>query len=88
MDGWWIEGFAQNPQSGFSIGTNDDSVETSSDDGKDADDLYNKLQNDIIPLYYDKREEWIKLMKNAITLGATFNTHRCVQELLQKAWIN
>src|SRR3989304_4347858 len=88
LDGWWIEGYAQNPLSGFTIGPNDDTVETSSSDSEDANDLYNKLQNEIIPMYYDKRGEWIERMKNAITLGATFNTHRCVQELLQKAWKN
>ncbi len=86
LDGWWIEGAKMDPLAGFSIGLSDDSVTPSNDDAADADDLYNRLENEIIPMYYDHRSEWIMRMKHAITLGAYFNTHRCVKQYLEKAW--
>jgi len=82
LDGWWIEGYARCPKSGFSIGENN----TSNDDTHDANDMYDKLENEIIPMYYENRGEWIKRMKYAITLGAYFNTHRCIEEYREKAW--
>jgi len=86
LDGWWLEGFAQNPQSGFPIGPSDPSPTANSDDEVDADDLYNQLQNHIIPLYYQHRSFWIQRMKQAISLGGHFNSHRVVQEYLRLAW--
>ena len=86
LDGWWIEGAEQNPLGGFSIGPNDDSVTPSNNDAADADDLYKKLEYEIIPMYYEHHSEWLERMKHAITLGAYFNTHRCIEEYQQKAW--
>src|SRR5438270_2612380 len=74
------------PESGFSIGPMDDSVTPSNNDEADADDLYKKLEYEIIPMYYEHHSEWLERMKYAITLGAYFNTHRCIEEYQQKAW--
>lgn len=86
LDGWWIEGFEMNPFAGFSIGPKDDSLTPINSDQEDAKDLYDKLETQIIPMYYDKKTEWINRMKNAITLGAYFNTHRVVKEYQEKGW--
>jgi len=86
LDGWWIEGYNMNPKSGFSIGPMDDRLTPDNNDDNDSGDLYNKLQNEIIPMYYDRRTEWIDRMKEAITLGAYFNTHRCIEEYKKYAW--
>lgn len=86
LDGWWIEGFEMDPLSGFSIGPNDESVTPSNDDASDASDLYDKLEKEIIPSFYEHRSEWINRMKHAIALGAYFNTHRCIKEYQEKAW--
>lgn len=86
LDGWWIEGYQIDPQSGFSIGPNDESLTPANDDNVDIDDMYSKLENEIIPLYYNNKKEWINKMKHAITLGAYFNTNRCIAEYRSKAW--
>jgi starch phosphorylase len=86
LDGWWIEGYEMDSESGFSIGPSDTSVTPNNDDKQDIDDMYNKLQNEIIPLYYGGRKDWINRMKHAIALGAYFNTHRCINEYREKAW--
>jgi starch phosphorylase len=86
LDGWWIEGYQIDSEAGFSIGPNDESLTPENNDQQDIDDMYNKLQNEIIPLYYNNRKDWINRMKHAITLGAYFNTHRCINEYKEKAW--
>ncbi len=86
LDGWWIEGYEMEPLSGFTIGPADESVNPSNDDAGDSNDLYEKLEKEIIPLYYDNHTEWLKRMKHAITLGSFFNTHRAITEYQEKAW--
>lgn len=86
LDGWWIEGYKMRPDAGFSIGNLDESLTPANDDNADANDLYTKLEHDIIPLYYERRSEWARRMKQAIALGAYFNTHRCIREYMDNAW--
>ena len=86
LDGWWIEAINSNPHSGFTIGPEDVITDETKCDAVDADDMYTKLEHEIIPMYYDRRPEWIYHMKQAITLGAHFNTHRVVNEYRAKAW--
>lgn len=79
LDGWWIEGCMEGV-TGWAIG-GDSSPED------DAADLYNKLRNKIIPRYYLEREDWVKMMKLAISLNASyFNTHRAVMEYSRKVY--
>lgn len=74
LDGWWIEGCLENI-TGWSI--KDDEVK----------DFYTKLENDILPKYYDKRDEWIVIMRSAIALNASyFNTHRMVKDYVTNAY--
>jgi starch phosphorylase len=83
LDGWYLEGHSMAPEGGFSIGPTSGEPQ----DTEDANDLYEKLETQIIPMYYDHRTEWINRMKKAITLGAYFNTNRVVKEYLQQGWI-
>jgi len=83
-DGWWIEAVEIDRLAGFSIGT----AGETNDDSTDADIVYEKLEMEIIPMYYENRGEWIGRMKRAIALGAYFNTHRVVKEYRQKVWRN
>ncbi|MCS7215093.1 MAG: alpha-glucan family phosphorylase [Thermodesulfovibrio sp.] len=83
LDGWWIEGWIEG-YTGWAIGT----LEETSDSKRDAEDLYHKLSNEILPLFYDNRHIWIKIMKNAIALNAYyFNTHRMVRFYVTEAYI-
>ncbi len=83
LDGWWIEGWIES-YTGWSIGT----LEESSDPKRDAEDLYYKLSTEILPMFYERREIWTKIMKNAIALNAYyFNTHRMVRFYVTEAYI-
>ena len=89
LDGWWIEGHIEGV-TGWSIGpapvTGSESLEES--DETDVHDLYEKLENIIIPMYYDNRKEWIVMMKNAIAkISYYFNTHRMMRRYVTEAYI-
>jgi len=86
LDGWWIEGFRTNPDAGFNIGSLDENLTPTDSDAADAEDMYRVLEKDIIPLYYGNKAEWIRRMKQAITLGSFFNTHRVVSEYQTNGW--
>jgi starch phosphorylase len=90
LDGWWIEGWVEGV-TGWSIGP--PPTETSlveNNDTADIEDLYCKLQNVLLPLYYadDNHTAWIKVMKGAIGKNACyFNTHRMMRQYVTEAYI-
>jgi starch phosphorylase len=82
LDGWWLEGY--DGTNGFAVG---DGAESSSDvDASDAESLYRTLEQEVVPLYYDRDgaglpRKWIGMMKRSITtLGPEFNSDRMVAE--------
>jgi starch phosphorylase len=87
LDGWWIEGWIEDV-TGWSIGPISQEAEMIEyDETQDAIDLYNKLEDKVIPTYYNDRRKWIWMMKNTIALNASyFNTHRVVKEYCEKAY--
>ena len=88
LDGWWIEGHIEGV-TGWSIGPKPlESSLTNINDTADADDLYNKLENTIIPMYYHDRNQWIKIMKNSIgKIAYYFNSHRMMRRYVTEAYI-
>ncbi len=88
LDGWWIEGHIEGV-TGWSIGPPADQV-CSEDDcyEDDVNDLYTKLDETIIPLFYENRSGWIQVMKNAISKNAYyFNTHVMMRRYVTEAYI-
>jgi starch phosphorylase len=88
LDGWWIEGHIED-YTGWSIGPAAKEIETDKDMNKtDSDDLYKKLEEKIIPTYYNDRKTWIRMMQNAIGKNAYyFNTHRMMRRYVTEAYI-
>lgn len=84
LDGWWIEGHIEG-YTGWSIGP---SPEVPAAPARDADDLYEKLEHILIPMFYNDRPAWIKVMHNAIGKNAYyFNTHRMMRRYVTEAYI-
>ena len=82
LDGWWIEGCVEGI-TGWAIG---DGPEGSNDG--DAIGLYIKLQQVVLPLYYQDRAGWINVMKGAITKNASyFNSNRMMRRYAAEAYI-
>lgn len=88
LDGWWIEGHIEGV-TGWSIGpTPSETLPIEDMDTIDASDLYDKLENIIIPLFYNDRRSWIKMMQNAIGKNAYyFNSHRMMRRYVTEAYI-
>ena len=87
LDGWWIEGCIEDV-TGWAIGDDYKANPNSSDrTPRDAASLYDKLENLVLPRFYKEREQFMRIMRQAIALNAShFNTQRMVQEYVMKAY--
>ncbi len=84
LDGWWIEGHIEG-YTGWAIGP---SPNVPADPARDADDLYHKLENVILPTFYNEKPVWIRVMQNAIGKNAYyFNSHRMMRRYVTEAYI-
>lgn len=89
LDGWWLE--AYDGTNGFAIGGSV-AEEGAFVDVTDAQSLYQVLEQEIVPLYYDKEKDglprkWIAMMKRSIaTLVPVFNSDRMVEEYADRIY--
>lgn len=88
-DGWWDE--AYNGLNGWAIdGFKGGNPED--EDKSDADTLYNLLENEIVPLYYEHDRKgiphhWIQVAKEAIkTINPVFNACRMMKEYVERMY--
>jgi len=88
LDGWWLEGCLEG-LTGWAIGSHEAGQDDAAKVNKqDAEDLYRKLETELVPTFYQRREHWIDVMRYAIALNASyFNTHRMVQEYATNAYL-
>jgi starch phosphorylase len=91
LDGWWREGY--NGQNGWAIGDDHEYESQDAQDEAHAMNLYDTLENDIIPLYYSERSadnlpaDWIARMKESIrTLSPRFSMRRMVKEYTDRMY--
>lgn len=91
LDGWWDEAYT--PDIGWKIGDRENCFNSDINDAKDIIDLYNVLEHEIIPLYFNRDNKnipnlWIQKVKNSISeLSWFFNTDRMVKEYFDKYYI-
>jgi starch phosphorylase len=87
LDGWWIEGHVEGV-TGWAIGEDAHaSSERAVDSAAHAASLYEKLERNILPLFYGNRTGLIDIMRHAIALNASFfSAQRMLQEYLIKAY--
>ena len=90
LDGWWDE--AYEPELGWAIGSGETYEDDAYQDAVEADNLYDLLEHDVIPLFYQRSTEglplkWIRRMKgSASEYAARFNAHRMVREYYDRAY--
>ena len=78
LDGWWIEGCAENI-TGWAI-------DDASDDLDEAAHLYEKLERAVLPLWAN-RKGWARLRQHCIAVNGTFfNTHRMLGQYVSNAY--
>jgi starch phosphorylase len=82
LDGWWLEGWIEGV-TGWAVGG-----ENPSDNGSDASILYDKLEQQVLPLYSAGGAGWAALMKGAISRNASyFNSHRMMLRYAVEAYL-
>ncbi|MBZ0320608.1 MAG: alpha-glucan family phosphorylase [Anaerolineae bacterium] len=93
LDGWWAEAYS--PEVGWAIG-NGEEYNTEQEELQDyieSQALYNMLEKDLIPLFYDRGRdnlprEWMRKVKASMkTLSPFFNTDRMVEEYTTKFYL-
>jgi starch phosphorylase len=83
LDGWWIEGHIEGA-TGWSIGDRDG---TENDSAAEALSLYEKLEQVILPLFYNAPDGYAKVMRAAIAMnGSFFNTQRMISQYVRNAY--
>ncbi len=90
LDGWWLEGY--DGTNGFAVGNDALATENPDVDAGDAESLYQVLEQQVVPLYYDRDSDalprkWIAMMKGSIaTLLPEFNSDRMVAEYARRIY--
>ncbi|MGH7177437.1 MAG: alpha-glucan family phosphorylase [Tepidisphaeraceae bacterium] len=88
LDGWWVEGYS--PDVGWAIGRGEIYPDPNQQDQLESQALYDILEKQIIPLYYNRTidnvpREWIARMKNCMRrLAPVFNTNRMVRQYAEQ----
>ncbi len=91
LDGWWDEGYT--PERGWSIGAGEEYQDAVYQDAVESQALYNLLENEVIPMFYERTEdhlpsEWIAMMKASIKMAfGSFSSHRMVREYEERFYI-
>jgi starch phosphorylase len=82
VDGWWAEGHIEGV-TGWAIG----SSEVAEDPSLEVAALYDKLEREIVPMFYGRPSRYLEIMRYAIALnGSFFNTQRMVLQYIANAY--
>ena len=83
LDGWWIEACVEGV-TGWSIGQEEDASQSD----RHAALLYDKLEQVVLPLFYDDAARWRWMMKQAIgNIGYYFNSQRMMRRYASEAYL-
>jgi starch phosphorylase len=92
LDGWWLEGFAQEPRAGWAVGAPEPSEDVAAGDAADTDALYETLVEEIVPLFWQRDgdglpSDWVHRMTAAIAVCLpAFNTDRMVADYVNRSY--
>lgn len=90
LDGWWDE--ADYIRTGWPIGHGEDYDDFNYQDDVEANALYELIEKEVVPLFYNRDKEgiprgWVAKMKDAIRLNVPFfNTARMVRDYAVRAY--
>jgi glycogen phosphorylase len=91
LDGWWAEGY--DGSNGFAIGHGEIHANPDVQDERDAAALFEALEDEVVPLYYERDAEglprgWIRRVKRAIrTLAWRYNADRMVKDYVEQCYL-
>ena len=88
LDGWWVEGYRKG--AGWALKQERTYQNQGYQDQLDAATIYSLLENEILPLYYDRNKDgysegWIKTIKNSIaTIAPHYTMKRQLDDYYEK----
>lgn len=89
LDGWWAE--AYQPEVGWSLG--DGAEHGPEADGAEAEELYRRLEQEIIPCFYqrdsvDLPRQWLaRIRASMATLTSQFSSNRMLRDYLEQLYL-
>ena len=91
LDGWWAE--AYQPEVGWALGDGKEHDHDPGWDAAEAQQLYDLLEHDVIPRFYDRDDaglprKWIAMMRESMArLTPQFSANRAVREYTEKYYL-
>ena len=88
LDGWWVEGYREG--AGWALPEKRTYENQAYQDQLDAATIYGLLENDIIPMYYNRNKkgysaDWVKVIKNSIsTIAPHYTMKRQLDDYLDR----
>ena len=90
LDGWWYEGYRFDEEGGWALTDKRTYTDQSQQDKLDAATIYSMLENEIIPLYFDKNSsgyspKWIQRIKNSLGhIAPHFTMTRMINDYIDR----
>jgi starch phosphorylase len=85
----WVPEFAKDGKNCFVIKTADETLSQEQRDKQEADNLYDLLEKEIIPMYYKSPEKWSKIVKASMTdVLPYFDSGRMADEYYEKMYLS
>lgn len=91
LDGWWVEGY--NGANGWAIGDEREFDNHDVQDEFDANSIYQLLEEEIVPLYYDRDRDgiprgWVEIMRESMrSCTPMFGTRRMIKEYTTNLYV-
>jgi starch phosphorylase len=91
LDGWWAEAYA--PSVGWALGDGGEHDEDPARDAIEASQLYDLLENQVIPEFYARDENdiprrWLERVRESMaTLSPLYSANRSVREYVERCYL-
>ncbi len=90
LDGWWYEGYRFNEKAGWALTDKRTFTDQGQQDKLDAATIYRMLENEIVPLYFEKNSKgysprWIEYIKGSIgDIAPHFTMKRMIDDYIDR----
>ena len=90
LDGWWYEGYRFDEKAGWALTDKRTYTDQAQQDKLDAATIYSMLENEIVPLYYEKNSKgyspkWIEYIKRSIAnIAPHFTMTRMIEDYIHR----
>ena len=91
LDGWWVEAYT--PEVGWALGDGQEHGEDPAWDAVEANALYDLLEREVAPQFYDRDKDgiptaWVARMRESMArLTPRFSAHRAVREYTEQRYL-